>query len=40
MKIDGGGRARRFGRREEEDNAKRHGGKWKVPLVLCIKAKG
>ena len=27
-KVDGGGRGRRVGRREEEDNAKRHGGKW------------
>ena len=30
-KIDGGGRARRFGRREEEDDAKWHGGGWKAP---------
>ena len=32
-KIDGGGRARRFGRREEEDDAKRHegGGVKKTP---------
>ena len=30
VKIDGGGRARRFGRREEEDDANRHeGGKVK-----------
>ena len=26
-KVDGGGRARRFGLREEEDDAKRHAGK-------------
>jgi len=25
-KIDGGGRARRFGRHEDEDDMKRHGG--------------
>ena len=39
-KIDGGGRARRFGRREEEEDAKRHGGEMERPLVLFIKAKG
>ena len=40
-KIDGGGRARRFGRCEEEDNAKRNGGEnGKDPLVLFIKEKG
>ena len=40
-KIDGGSRARGFGRREEEYDAKRHGGEnEKDPLVLFIKAKG
>ena len=40
-KIDGGGRARRFGRREEEDDAKRHEGeKRKEPLGLIYKVKG
>ena len=38
-KTDSGGGARRVGRREEEDNAKRHEGeKWKDPLALFIRA--
>ena len=39
-KVDGCGRARTFGRREEEDDAKRHGGEWKGPPGPIYKGKG
>ena len=36
-KVDGGGRGHRVGRREDDDEAKARGGKWKDPLALFIR---